>query len=78
MNLFQVYEAALENAASNDIVLDVQYIEDYVDGALDSYIPTALAQKIVEAHNKWLDSDRGSHNYWMLVESQLEDYEIIV
>lgn len=78
MNLFQVYEGALENAVSNDIVFDAAYIIDYVDGALDSYISEASAQKIVDAHNKWLDSERGSHNYWLLVESQLEDYEIII
>ena len=77
MNLFQVYEAALENAKSNDIVFDAAYIVDYVDGALNSYIPEALAQKIVDAHNEWLNSERGSHNYYALVKSQLEDYEII-
>ena len=77
MNLFQVYEAALENAKSNDIVFDAAYIVDYVDGALNSYIPEALAQKIVDAHNEWLNSERGSHKYYALVKSQLEDYEII-
>lgn len=78
MNLFQVYEAALQNAQSNDIIFDSEYIIEYVDGALNSYIPEALAQKIVDAHNKWLDSERGSHNYYMLVQSKLEDYEVIL
>lgn len=78
MNLFQVYEASLENAKSNDLVFDSAYIIDYVDGAINSYIPEELAQKIVDAHNEWLNSERGSHNYYVLVQSQLEDYEIIV
>ena len=78
MNLFQVYEASLENAKSNDIVFDADYIIDYVDGSLNSYIPEALAQKIVDAHSEWLNSERGSHNYYVLVQSPLEEYEIIV
>ena len=78
MNIFQVYEAALENAKSNDIVFDAAYIIDYVDGALNSYIPEALAQKIVDAHNEWLNSERGSHNYYVLVQEPLEEYEIII
>ena len=78
MNLFQVYEAALENAKSNDIVYDAAYIIDYVDGALNSYIPEALAQKIVDAHSEWLNSARGSHNYYVLVQEPLEEYEVIV
>ena len=78
MNIFQVYEAALENAKSNDIVFDAAYIIDCVDGALNSYIPEALAQKIVDAHNEWLNSERGSHNYYVLVQEPLEEYEVIV
>lgn len=77
MNLFQVYEAALETAASNHIIFDTAYIIAYVDGALDSYIPEVLAQKIVDAHNEWLNSERGSNNYYHLVQAKLEDYEII-
>ena len=78
MNLFNVYEAALENAASNDIVFNVEYIIDYVDGALDSFIPESLAQKIVNAHNEFLESDRGSHNGYYILQQPLEQYEIIV
>ncbi|WP_151833435.1 hypothetical protein [Acinetobacter ursingii] len=78
MNLFEIYEAAIENAVSNDIVLDTQYISDYVDGALNAYIPEALAQKIVDAHNEWLDSEHGSHNYYVILQAPLEEYEIIV
>ena len=78
MNLFQVYEAALENAKSNEIVFDAAYIIDYVDGALNSYIPEVLAQKIVDAHNEWLNSEHGSHNYYVLVQEPLEEYEVIV
>lgn len=78
MNLFQVYEASLENAKSNDIVFDAAYIIDYVDGALNAYIPEALAQKIVDAHNEWLDSERGSHNKYVILQAPLEEYEIII
>ena len=78
MNLFQVYEAALENAKSNDIVFDAAYIIDYVDGALNSYIPEALAQKIVDAHNEWLNNEQDKHKYYELVQEPLEEYEIIV
>ena len=72
MNLFQVYEAALENAKPNDIIFDVSYIIDYVDDALNSYITEELAQKIINAHNEWLNSERGSHNYYVLVQMALE------
>lgn len=78
MNLFQVYKSALENAKSNDIIFDAAYIIDYVDGAFDSYIPESLAQKIAAAHNEWLNSELGSHNYYVLLQDPLEEYEIIV
>lgn len=78
MNLFNVYEAALQNAVSNDVVFNVEYIIDYVDNVFDAYIPAFLAQKIVDAHDSWLNSERGRHNYYVLVQAQLEDYTIIV
>ena len=77
MNLFQIYEAAMENAASNDIVIDVEYIQGYAEGALDLYVSESLAQKVVDAHNTWLDSERGSNNYDYLVKFELQDYEVI-
>ena len=77
MNLYEIYEGALENAISNDIVFDAAYIIEYVDGALNAYIPKEMAQKIVDTHNEWLESERGSHNRWLLVESVLEQYEVI-
>ena len=78
MNLFEIYEAAMDNAASNDIVIDAQYISDYVDGALNAYVPEALAQKIVDAHNEWLESERGSHNKYVILQAPLEEYEVVV
>lgn len=78
MNLFEIYEASLENAASNEIIFDAAYIAEYVDGALNSYIPEALAQKIVDAHNEWLDSERGSHNKFIILQQPLEEFEIVV
>lgn len=77
MNLFEIYEAALDNAANNEIVLDVEYIQDYVGVALDAHIPVQMAQMIVDAHIAWLDSERGPHNYYVLVESVLEDHNVV-
>jgi hypothetical protein len=77
MNLFEIYEAAIENAANNEIVIDAEYIQGYADGALDLYISESLAQKAVDAHNAWLDSERGSNNYNYLVKFELQDYEVV-
>ena len=76
-NLFEISEAALQNAASNDIVIDVEYVQGYAEGALDLYVSESLAQKAVDAHNAWLDSERGSYNYDVLVKFELQDYEIV-
>lgn len=76
MNLLNIYEAALENAKSNDIEFDVKYIIDFVDGALNESISKDFAQKIINAHKEWIGSDRGSHNYYVLVQSNLEEIEI--
>lgn len=77
MNLFEIYEAAMQNAASNEIIIDVEYIQGYAEGALDLYVSESLAQKAVDAHNAWLDSERGSNNYDHLVKFELQDYEIV-
>ena len=76
-NLFEIYEGAMQNAASNDIVIDVKYIQGYAEGALDLYVSESLAKKVVEAHNSWLDSERGSYNYDILVKFELQDYEVV-
>ena len=76
-NLFEIYEAAMDNAASKDIVIDVEYVQGYAEGALDLYVSESVAQKVVDAHNAWLDSERGSYNYDVLVKFELQDYEIV-
>lgn len=74
--LFNIYEGAIENATSNSIEFTAQYVCDYADGALEISLSKDDAEKIIAAHNEWEKSDKGSHNFYMLVESVLEEIEV--
>lgn len=76
MNLFEIYEGAIENAQQNQINFDAEYIVQYVDGALDEHISMSTAQKIIDAHNEWEESEKGSNNRYYILQEPLEQIEI--
>ena len=76
MNLFEIYDAAIENAKINELTFDAKAVQDYADVVFDEYVSDENAAIIMEAHNAWESSEKGSHNYYVLVQSALEAIEI--
>ncbi len=76
MNLFEIYDAAVENAQMNDLVFDSKAVQEYADVVFDKFVSDDNAAIIMQAHQNWLDSDKGSHNFDTLVKFELEAIEI--
>ena len=76
MNLFEIYDAAVENAKINELAFDAKAVQDYADVVFDEYVSDENAAIIMQAHQNWLDSDKGSHNFDTLVKFELEAIEI--
>ena len=76
MNLFEIYDAAIENAQMNDLVFDAKAVQEYADVVFDVHVTNENANTIMRAHQNWLDSDKGSHNFDTLVKFELQAIEI--
>lgn len=81
MNLFNLYEAALENAKSKNIVkIDVKYIKQYVKSVHNGSLSPICVQLIVDTHKEWIENEgeADAQNFQRLLKSQLESYEVTV
>lgn len=78
MNLFQIYEGAIQNAkyCGDEIEFTLEYIKDYAAGAADVFLTDDQAAQILKAHNDWEESDKGSYNYDTLVKFELQDIQV--
>ncbi len=76
MNLFEIYDAAFENANNNEMAFNAKAVQDYADIVFGEYVSDENAAIIMQAHQNWLDSDKGSHNFDTLVKFELEAIEI--
>lgn len=76
MNLFQIYDAAVENAQINELAFNAKEVQAYADIVFGEYVSDENAAIIMQAHQNWLDSDKGSHNFDTLVKFELEAIEI--
>lgn len=79
MNLFEIYDAAVESYKINDLPFEFneKFIQEYARGAFDEeYVSDENAAIIMQAHQNWLESDKGSHNFDTLVKFVLEAIEI--
>ncbi|MEQ9888854.1 hypothetical protein ABRP55_20235 [Pectobacterium zantedeschiae] len=76
MNAYEIYEAATENAESNNIVISAKYFSEYADGALDTYISDEVAEKIMACATQFRNEGKGSNDLWHMVEKPLSEIDI--
>lgn len=76
MNLFEIYDAVIENAKMNDLVFNAEAVQEYADVVFNVLVSDEQAAMVIEANKNWLESERGSHNYDILVKSVLEAIEV--
>lgn len=76
-NAFQLYDAAIDNAKSNDLIVDEQYLVDYAENACGIYISADVAEKMMAAHAAWADTENKSGNeHFHLVEKPLAEIDL--
>ena len=78
MNLFEIYEAAAQQADHSNTTLDADYLQDYVSGVYGTHLPRKHADLIMECYSNWSGSEKGSHNKYVLLEHPLSKHEITV
>ena len=76
MNLFEIYDAAVENAKINELAFNAKEVQNYAEVVFEEYVSDENAAIIMQAHQNWLNSDKGSHNFDTLVKFELEAIEI--
>ena len=79
MNAYQLYDAAFDTA--NDYAENtIAYVKQYAEGALDTHVSDAVAQKIVDARIDYLkateSNGEGQNNLWHIVQKPLEQIEL--
>ncbi len=76
MNLYQIYDAVIENSNINDIPFNKITLIEYTDVVFNEYLSDKNADKIMKSHNDWIKSNRGSFNFDKLVRFKLESINI--
>lgn len=71
MNLYQIYDAVIENSNINDIPFNKITLIEYTDVVFNEYLSDKNADKIMKSHNDWIKSNRGSFNFDKLVRFKL-------
>lgn len=75
ITLFKLYEDAEENAAMNDINIDVTYLQEYASNAYEKRynLTQEKAILILKCHNDYEKSEKGENNRYYLIEKILDD-----
>lgn len=77
MNLYEIYDAAIENAEINEVEVNVAYLVEYAENVLELYLPNACAELLMNAYRAWSEAEeRNSHEHYVLVRGALEEIEI--
>lgn len=75
MTAFDLHQAAFDSAC--DYAEEtIEYITQYADGALDLFVSSEVAQKILDCRREWRESGYGANNFYNLVREPLEEIQL--
>ena len=75
MTAFDLHQAAFDSAC--DYAEEtIEYITQYADGALDLFVSSEVAQKILDCRREWRESGYGANNFYTLVREPLEEIQL--
>ena len=68
---YDIYDAAFDSAQSEYSERTISYIVQYAESVFNVYLTSDIAQKILDAIDKWESNDCGGDNKWHDIEKQL-------